>query len=191
MTSAITSVDIRKDYAYETLDATNVLVPTRISVRCETPPGTRKVELNPLALPFGLLDKIRIRAADATCTIEVVKMSGRVKSEALTNGSEMSMVLNDAKDNQDAADPDLKTVFALTKHFMNCRMIAAASIVRVLITFSDEEGSSAPPAAFTIEYDGANVLTHAEAAKAGPKYAFQLPPLTSRARMARNTKKPN
>ena len=105
------------------------------------------------------------------------------------SGSEMCMVLNDAKDNQDAADDDLKAVFTNTKHFMNCRMIAAATIVRVLVTFSEEADAPSPPAKFTIEYDGANVLTHKEAASAGPRYAFQLPPMTARARMARNTKR--
>ena len=201
MTCAITAVDIRKEFAYEALHADNVLVPTRITVRCITPPGTRKVELSPLSLPFGLLERIRIRFADVestggdgvpspsppscTATIEVVKMSGRVKSQALHSGHDMCMVLNEAKDNQDAADVDLKAVFRATGHFMNCRMVAAASLIRVLVTF---DGSEAVPSTFFLEYDGANVLTRSEAASFGPKYAFQLPPLTARARMARNTK---
>ena len=53
MTSSITSVCVRDDYRYEVLHEDNALVPTRITVQCETPPGTKKVELSPLALPFG------------------------------------------------------------------------------------------------------------------------------------------
>lgn len=178
MTSTIRAVSLRRDFTYELL-GDKVLVPTTITVSCTNEAKNKAIQMHPLALPFGLLERVKVTAATPfQCTIEIVKPTGRNKVTA----PEILAVYADARDNQDAADPDLKLVRAWTGHVMQNRMIAAASVVGVLVGFTSDD----VPDAFTVEYHGANVLdTVAEARSDGPKYAFRLPPLTPNARMMR------
>lgn len=182
MTSVITSVVLSREYEYEVL-GDNVLVPTITTVKC-TGVASRTVQVHPLALPFGLLERVRVYSSSPfKCTIELAKTCGRTKTEVLNGDSaELLAVYADARDNQDAADPDLKLVRSLTGHVMQNRMIAAGSVVSILIAFVDCE----IPPEFYVEYRGANVLgSLIEARSDGPRYAFKLPPLTPKARMDR------
>lgn len=185
MTSAITSVEVLKDFSYERLHSECILVSTRITVKCQIPSDKHKIELHPLSLPFGLLDRISITSSGGTafaCTIEVLKTTGRVQSDTMHNGSQFALTYKDSKNNQDAADEDLRTVRDRTGHIMKSRMIAGASVARVLVTFSEDVP---PPPEFFIHYYGANVLpTDTDITAA--RLPFQLPPLTAQARVNRN-----
>lgn len=179
MSSTIVAVSIRREFTYQKL-ADCVLVPTKITVACR---GVKSagMQIHPLALPFGLLERVHVRGVDDV-TLELIKVTGRSKVQ----GTEMLAVFSDSRDNQDAADPDIKLVKQLTGHSMQNRMVAAGAVVGVQLKFASE-----PPAEFFIDYYGANVLNSvAEARSEGPKYAFRLPPLTPQARMTRGLEPP-
>lgn len=184
MTSVVTSVSIRRDFAYEVL-GDRALVPTKIVVKCAGA-ASKTIQVHPLALPFGLLERVKVYAPEGvkfSCTVELVKTTGRTKTEVLNEtNAELCVVYGDSRDNQDGADEDLKTVKKLTGHVMTSRMIAAGSVVGVLIAFIDCD----VPAEFFIDYIGANVVPVSETRELDrPKFTFSLPPLTARARMSR------
>ena len=185
MTSAISSVHVLDAFRYEQLNTENTLVSTRISVKCHIPCDKHKIELHPLSLPFGLLDRIQITSSAGTafaCTIEVLKTTGRVTSDVMHNSSSFSLTYKDSKNNQDAADEDLRTVRERTGHILKSRMIAAASVARVLVSFSPDVP---PPPEFFIHYYGANVVP-ANTDTTAARLPFHLPPLTAQARVNRN-----
>lgn len=182
MKSAITAVSIPNDYVYKRLTNT-VLVPTKITVSVE-PHGTRKVQLHPLALPFGFLDRVSVSAAGKQfrVKVEVMKATGHCNSGTLNrNNNEFNVTYADTS-NEDAMDDDIVRAMDETGHCLKNRMIAAASIAYITLDFEDDI-----PDRFTVEYYGANALPAHAADAVGPKFPFLFPPMTPKARMERIT----
>lgn len=185
---AVTAYEKNSTYAYtfEGDAYTHTLVPTVMTVRITDIPATQKViPIARCALPFGLLDRIVVRANDPEqllppCAITVLKSTGArtFASEAFAQCLEAHCAREELSVDADAQDADMKLVKDTTGHNMAFRMIAAASVVNIDMSFSVP-----PPDTLIVSFHGANAVPKDTDFNV-PKPKLLFPALTPQKRIA-------